>query len=163
MRRGRAARSRRSARRAPMLGALVLLSGVGLSGCAPLFVTCSMPSIRPPHIEVDAAGWHQAYPGGTVHACYDGHCDQEDGTTSSIEIVLDKSYENDRRHSLAVTITDGSGTTTQSTDIALVRIPGQNGAPCPMPDQWSRIVLVRVDGRLQAGGADDGHIVVPTP
>ena len=56
-----------------------------------------------------------------------------------------------------------SGTTVSSERIALVRIPGRLGGPCPFPDQWSREVLVRDDGTLQVGGADDGSIIVPTP
>lgn len=134
-----------------------------LGGCATLMPVCAGAAVRPPIVGVDAQGWHHAHPGGTVHACYGGTCDREDGTTDTFEIVVPQADADGRKHDLAVTITDATGTTVSSERVALVRIPGRPGGPCPFPDQWSREVLVRDDGTLQVGGADDGGIVVPTP
>lgn len=124
---------------------------------------CAGAAVHPPHVGVDAQQWHQTHPGGTVHACYDGVCDREDGTTASFEVVVPEADADGRPHDLAVTIPDATGTVTRSADVALARIPGLQGGACPVPDQWSRAVLVRADGRLQLGGADDGHIIIPTP
>jgi hypothetical protein len=136
---------------------------VVLAGCATFMPVCAGAAVEPPHIEVDAQGWHNANPEGTVHACYDDTCDREDGTTATFEIVLPQTDADGRKHDLAVTITDAGGTTVASERFALVRLPGTHGGPCPFPDQWSRAVLVRNDGTLQVGGADDGRIIVPTP
>lgn len=141
----------------------LVASGILLAGCATLVPVCAGAAVRPPLIGVDAQGWHHAHPGGTVHACYAGTCDREDGTTDTFEIVVPQTDADGRTHDLAVTITDATGTTVSSERIALVRIPGRLGGPCPFPDQWSREVLVRDDGTLQVGGADDGSIIVPTP
>lgn len=141
----------------------LLASGILLAGCVTPVPFCAGAAVRPPLIGVDAQGWHHAHPGGTVHACYDGTCDREDGTTDTVEIVVPRGDADGRKHDLAVTITDATGTTVSSERIALVRIPGRPGGPCPFPDQWSRAVLVRNDGTLQVGGADDGSIIVPTP
>jgi hypothetical protein len=134
-----------------------------LAGCAPLMPVCAGAAVRPPLVELVTQEWHSAHPGGTVHACYDGVCDRADGTTGSFEIVVPQSDADGRKHDLAVTMTDATGTVVTSVSVALVRILGRSGGPCPFPDQWSRAVLVRPDGQLQLGGADDGRIVVPTP
>ncbi|WP_020077451.1 hypothetical protein [Cryocola sp. 340MFSha3.1] len=143
--------------------ALSIVAVTLLAGCAPLFPLCSMPDIRPPHITVDAAIWLRTHPGGTVHACYAGACDDEDGVRPSFEIVVPRTANLSKQHDLVVTLTDRTGTTTETARMALELIPGQKGAPCPMPDQWSRIVLVGTDGKVQVGGADDGRLIVPTP
>ncbi|MEN0084977.1 MAG: hypothetical protein AAGC66_09435 [Leifsonia sp.] len=141
----------------------LLASGILLAGCVTPVPFCAGAASQPPHIGVDAQGWHNAHPGGTIHACYDGTCDREDGTTDTVEIVVPQADADGRKHDLTVTITDATGTTVSSERIALVRVPGLHGGPCPLPDRWSRAVLVRNDGTLQVGGADDGSIIVPTP
>ncbi|MFP3380234.1 hypothetical protein SB767_28330, partial [Bacillus sp. SIMBA_069] len=100
--------------------------------------------------------------GGTVHACYAGSCDHEDGTRPTFEVLVPNEADHTKEHNLAVTLTDQTGTTTETARMALKLVPGPKGAACPMPDQWSRQVLIGTDGRIQVGGADDGHIIVPT-
>lgn len=134
-----------------------------LAGCTPLYTACSMPDIRPPHIAVDATIWLRLHPGGTVHACYEGACDHENGTEPSFEVVVPNSVDLTKKHDLVVTLHDQAATTTAAASMALVLIPRQAGGPCPMPDQWSRQVAIGTDGRIQLGGADDGRIIVPTP
>jgi len=143
--------------------AIGVLAGALLAGCASLFPACSMPDIQPPHIAVDATIWLRLHPGGTVHACYTGSCDQDDGSRPSFEVLVPREVDLAKKHDLAVTLTDQTGTTTQSVPMALELVPGQKGAACPMPDQWSRQVLIGTDGQIQVGGADDGRIIVPTP
>lgn len=149
--------------RRALAATVTVLATTLLAGCAPLFSVCSMPDIRPPHITVDAATWLRLHPGGTVHACYAGSCDDEDGVRPSFEIVVPRTADLRKQHDLVVTLTDRTTTTTQTARMALELIPGQKGAPCPMPDQWSRMVLIGTDGKLQVGGADDGRLIVPTP
>ncbi|WP_434317530.1 hypothetical protein [Leifsonia sp. P73] len=122
-----------------------------------------MPDIRPPHVAIDASIWLRLHPGGTVHACYAGACDREDGTSPSFEVVAPSKADPSKKHDLVVTLSGPAGTTTETVSMALKLIPGQKGGPCPMPDQWSRQVLIGTDGQIQVGGADDGRIIVPTP
>lgn len=144
--------------------AMATTAALLLAGCSLLVPTaCSMPAIRPPHLDVDAQDWHRVHPGGTVHACYGGTCDRADGTALSFEVLVPPSLADGRTHDLAITLADGSGTVTRSARVALDRVPGQKGGPCPMPDQWSRQVRIGADGGLQFGGADDGHPVIPSP
>lgn len=138
-----------------------LLAVALLAGCAPSM--CAMPAISPPHVTINASIWLRLHPGGTVHACYAGACDREDGTSPSFEVVALGKVDPAKKHDLVVTLKDQSGTTTETASIALKLVPGQKGGPCPMPDQWSREVLIGTDGQIQVGGADDGHIIVPTP
>ncbi|MGO4593603.1 hypothetical protein AB4Z18_07250 [Leifsonia sp. 2TAF2] len=122
-----------------------------------------MPDIRPPHIAVEASIWLRLHAGGTVHACFAGSCDDEDGTRPSFEVLAPRDVDLEQKHDLVVTLTDETGTTTRTARMALELVPGQKGAACPMPDQWSRQVLIGTDGQIQVGGADDGRIIVPTP
>lgn len=140
-----------------------LLAAALLAGCSPLYAVCSMPDIRPPHITVDASIWLRLHPGGTIHACYAGSCDHEDGTRPSFEVLVPVKVDFKKQHELVVTLTEQAGVTHETARLALEVVPGQKGAPCPMPDQWSRQVLIGTDGQIQVGGADDGHIIVPTP
>lgn len=133
-----------------------------LAGCTPLFTACSMPDIQPPHIAIDTTIWLRLHPGGTVHACYAGSCDTDTGTEPSFEVVVPNTVDLTKKHDLVVTLHDQTGTTAETASMALVLIPRQQGGPCPMPDQWSRQALIGADGRIQLGGADDGHIIVPT-
>ncbi|MCI0155734.1 hypothetical protein KNO15_03360 [Leifsonia shinshuensis] len=121
-----------------------------------------MPDISPPHVTVDTSIWLRLHPGGTVHACYAGSCDREDGTRPSIEVLAPRTMDLTKKHELVVTSTAETGVTREAVRIALEVVPGPKGAPCPLPDQWSRQVLIGADGRIQVGGADDGHIIVPT-
>jgi hypothetical protein len=134
-----------------------------LAGCTPLFTACAMPNIRPPHVELDVQGWHRTHSVGTVHACYAGYCDHEDGTTASFEVVIPRKVSSAKKHDLVVTLTDPTGTTSRTVRMALEVVAGQTDGPCPMPDQWSREVLITADGKLQVGGADDGQPIIPTP
>lgn len=134
-----------------------------LAGCAPLFAVCAMPDIRPPHVTIDASIWLRLHSGGMIDACYAGSCAHEDGTSSSFEVLALGKVDPTKKHALVVTLKDQSGTTTETASIALRLVPGQKGGPCPMPDQWSREVLIGTDGRMQVGGADDGRIIIPSP
>lgn len=134
-----------------------------LAGCGALFPACSMPDIRPPHVTVDASIWLRLHPGGMIHACYAGSCDNEDGTRPLFEVVVPSRVDLGKKHDLVVTLSDQAGTTTETTSMALELVPGQKGGPCPMPDQWSRQILIQKDGQLHVGGADDGRILVPAP
>lgn len=150
----------------PLRRTLVLTGGAllatFLAGCSAVSPACSMPDIRPPHITVDTSIWLRLHPGGTVHACYAGSCDHENGTGASFEILVPREADLGKEHDLVVTMRDQSGTTTQTVRMKLDEVPGQKGAPCPMPNQWSRKVLITTDGQLQVGGVDDGHLIVPT-
>ncbi|MGO4536252.1 hypothetical protein [Leifsonia sp. 2MCAF36] len=121
-----------------------------------------MPAIQPPHIAVDARAWHGAHPGGTVRICYAGSCDEKDDSALEFELIVPAAMAPGEEHPLAVTETDSDGTGTFTARVALERIPGQPGAPCPMPDQWSLRLTILLDGRLRFDGADDGHLVIPT-
>lgn len=156
------AEARRLVRRALAATVGVVLATL-LAGCAPLFVACSMPDNRPPHITIAASPWLQLHPGGTVHACYAGSCDDEDGTRPSFEVLAPRTLDLRKEHDLDVTLDDQTSTTRETAQVALQLVPGQKGAACPMPDQWSRQVLIAADGRLQVGGADYGSLLVPTP
>jgi len=145
-------------------GLLGVLAVALLAGCSAVFpAVCAMPAIRPPHVTVDASIWLRLHPGGTVHACYAGACDSEDGTTPSFEVVVPSKADPAEKHDLVVTLIDQTGTTIETASMALKLVPGQKGGPCPMPDQWSRQILIQKDGQLQVGGADDGRIIVPAP
>ncbi len=140
-----------------------VLAATLLAGCAPLFAVCAMPAIRPPHVTVDASIWLRLHDGGTVHACYAGACDDDDGTRVSFEVLVPRNADVTTKHDLVVTLADGTGTTIETAQVALEVVPGQKGSPCPMPDQWSREILIGADGNIQVGGPDDGRIIVPTP
>ncbi|WP_374010374.1 hypothetical protein [Leifsonia sp. LS-T14] len=113
-----------------------------------------MPDIRPPHIDVDTSIWLRLHPNGTVHACYAGSCDHDDGSDSSFEVVVPHTVDLTKKHDLVVTLNDQADTTTETASMALVLIPGEKGGPCPMPDQWSRQIVIGTDGHIQVGGAD---------
>ncbi|MFF2773102.1 hypothetical protein ACFVUP_38995, partial [Streptomyces bacillaris] len=106
--------------------------------------------------------WLRLHPGGMIHACYADSCDHEGGTNSLFEVLALGEVDPAKKHDLVVTLKDQSGTTTETTSMALKLVPGQKGGPCPMPDQWSREILIGADGLIQVGGVDDGRIIVPT-
>ncbi|MFP3670142.1 hypothetical protein SB717_34185, partial [Priestia sp. SIMBA_032] len=81
-----------------------VLAAALLAGCAPWFPACSMPDIRPPHITVDTSIWLRLHPGGTVHACYAGSCDHEDGTRPTFEVLVPNEADHTKEHNLAVTL-----------------------------------------------------------
>jgi hypothetical protein len=117
----------------------------------------------PPHITIDASIWLRLHPGGTIHACYAGSCDHEGGTRPSFEVLAPRTIDLKKTYDLVVKLADQAGVTRETARMALEVVRGQKGAPCPMPDQWSRQVLIGPDGQIQVDGADDGHIIVPTP
>ena len=119
-----------------------VLASTLLAGCAPLFAVCAMPDIRPPHITVDASIWLRMHAGGAVHACYAGACDRDDGTSASFEVLVPRNADLATKHDLVVTLTDRTGRTIQAAQVALDVMPGQKGSPCPMPEQWSREILI---------------------